>query len=621
VGGEGLVSRIPRAIALLTLLAGVVVSPLTAAESTDGVAEPVQPQGITCNTAPADKIGECVTRMLTDPHGSYSPFHVQTAAEKVPVRPADDDSTQDDGSWSVVANCTVNRYKVNPIHASVLRTGKVLMTAGSGFNQTNFTRKIFKAWLWNPATPGTCPKEIPMPRKDLFCSGHSQLSDGRVLFFGGNARYGVEKGPYYGGLRESYSFDPATERFTYTGPMSAARWYPNGPVNTAGNPVVVGGLDRSSKSVAVNEMFSASTRKWRKLPGRRAFPLYAGMMLRKNGQLCYTGTYFAGRAGVSPQCWSWTKNRSQPIGGLPYPDCRDQANSLLLFPAQAQKVMVVGGGCARGVTSTSATVNLNAARPRFVPGPTLDFAAMHSCATVLPDGSAFVAGGGDHNRNPRLAAARLPAGATEWETDASPAVGRMYHSTCLLLTSGAVITLGTNAGVGQVETRFELYRPWYMESDIERPRITGVLRTLRLGGTYQATYQGSRAVTGATLSRLPAVTHSTDPNQRVVQVGVTRAATGRVNLKLDRNPGILPPGYYMLSLKDSSGTPSASVVVRVVPKATARTTAATAGSGSHSVGAFTAVWPSRVGPNEACCNSNAACCNCPSGVCTSAGPP
>jgi hypothetical protein len=558
-------------VAVIAVVASVVDAPTADSARTvsSSVAAPlptVTQEAVTCNTVPAEELGACVSRMLTDPNGAYSPDHVYTAAEKQPVsEPRGPGDSAVAGSWSVVTNCKVAGYSVNAIHASLTKSGKVLITAGSGYNKAFFDKKIFKTWLWDPATPTTCPREIPMPAGvDLFCSGHAHLSDGRVLFFGGTGRYGAEEAKYTG-IREAYVFDDYTEEFTPTGLMNVARWYPNGPVNAAGDPVVVSGLDANGKLTSINETYSPDTGRWTNLPGRRIFPLYAGMVLRKNGTLCFSGSYWGGRVGSSPGCWNWGNNSWIRIPGLPLPDCRDQASTLMLYPAQSQKFMVIGGGCARGVTATTATVDLNAKSVRFTSGPSLRTPAMQSCATVLPDRSAFVAAGGDHNTKPRLLAARLPFGARAWQQVAAPKVPRMYHSTCVLLPDGSVVTMGTTAPQKAVETRLEVYKPWYLQPGVVRPRFTDVSPTLELGGLYPATYTGPAPVTSGTLTRLTSVTHTTDPNQRVVQVPVTQDGFGRVNLKVEANGAILPPGMYMLSLLDSGGIPSVSQIVHVVP--------------------------------------------------------
>ncbi|WP_157979699.1 galactose oxidase-like domain-containing protein [Kribbella monticola] len=568
--------------------------------------------GITCNTVSAGELGACISRMLTDPNGAYSPEHVYTAAEKQPVyapRQAAGVTAAEVGSWSVVGDCTVDGYKINPIHASLTRTGKVLMTAGSGYNKNFFDQKIFKTWIWDPTTPGTCPREIPMPNVDLFCSGHSHLPDGRVLFFGGTGHYATSD-LYYTGIRETYAFDDVTEKFTSAGLMNVARWYPNGPVNAVGNPVVVSGLDAAGKVTSTNETYHSTTNTWSKLPGTRIFPLYAGMVLRKNGTLCYSGTNMGGKAGASPGCWNWTNNAWYPIPGLLYPDCRDQASTLLLYPAQTQKFMVIGGGCPTGLTGTTATVDLNAAAHKFTNGPYLGFAAMHSCATVLPDKSAFVAGGADHNTRPVLRAARLPVGATAWQQVASPTVPRMYHSSCMLLLDGSVVTMGTTAMQGSVESRLEVYKPWYMQPGVSRPTITSVAPTLKLGGSYSVTFSGPASVTGAMLQRLTSLTHSSDPNQRAVDVPVTATANwNQKTLKIDANRGLIPPGLYMLSLRDWRNIPSKSVVVRIVENTTATAAGSTpTASALPATGGAPAAGPIPTPAATCCCTCGTGCC-------------
>jgi hypothetical protein len=325
-----------------------------------------------------------------------------------------------------------------------------------------------------------------------------------------------------------------------------------------------------------------------------------------------------GRAGTSPGCWNWTNNAWYPIPGLLYPDCRDQASTLMLYPAQAQKVMVIGGGCATGVTGSTSTVDLNAATHKFTTGSYIGFAAMHSCATILPDKSAFVAGGADHNKNPRLQAAVLQAGATTWQQVASPTVPRMYHSSCLLLPDGSVVTMGTTSAENAAETRFEVYKPWYMQpGSPTRPTITNVATTLKLGGTYSVSFSGPASVTGASLQRLTSVTHSSDPNQRSVDVPVVATANwGTKNLKIEANRGILPPGMYMLSLRDWRNIPSKAVVVRVVESTTViaagATPAAAAAGGSPATGPLPAAGASSVASAS---SAAADCCCCQGGCC------
>ncbi|MEV6940787.1 kelch motif-containing protein [Streptomyces sp. NPDC051172] len=93
------------------------------------------------------------------------------------------------GHWALAA--LPERYRLNSIHAILLHTGKVLLIAGSGNNVKHFNGGVFKSTLWDPAADTF--KKIDTPA-DLFCSGHTQLPDGKILIAGGTARYEVLEG-------------------------------------------------------------------------------------------------------------------------------------------------------------------------------------------------------------------------------------------------------------------------------------------------------------------------------------------------------------------------------------------------------------------------------------------
>jgi hypothetical protein len=95
----------------------------------------------------------------------------------------------DNGHWDIIE--FPPEYRQDTIHAALLRTGKVLLIAGSGNNQDNFNAKKFDTRIWDPVR-GTI-KKIPTP-KDLFCTGHTQLANGNLLIAGGTKRYEKLKG-------------------------------------------------------------------------------------------------------------------------------------------------------------------------------------------------------------------------------------------------------------------------------------------------------------------------------------------------------------------------------------------------------------------------------------------
>ncbi|MBB1252130.1 DUF1929 domain-containing protein [Streptomyces sp. OF3] len=88
------------------------------------------------------------------------------------------------GSWQLVD--VPPQYRTNAIHAALLHTGKVLLIAGSGNKQDRFDAGSFDTILWDPKDNSYTKVATP---EDLFCAGHTQLGDGKLLVAGGTARY------------------------------------------------------------------------------------------------------------------------------------------------------------------------------------------------------------------------------------------------------------------------------------------------------------------------------------------------------------------------------------------------------------------------------------------------
>ena len=69
------------------------------------------------------------------------------------------------------------------VHAALLNTGHVLLFSGATESPDRIAYPL-EARVWDPATRQIMPGVIPLP-EDLFCSGHTFLSDGRLLVIGG----------------------------------------------------------------------------------------------------------------------------------------------------------------------------------------------------------------------------------------------------------------------------------------------------------------------------------------------------------------------------------------------------------------------------------------------------
>src|SRR5262249_21453356 len=165
---------------------------------------------------------------------------------------------------------------------------------------------------------------------------------------------------------------------------------------------------------------------------------------------------------------------------------------------------------------------------------------------------------------PGLAAAPYRPGARSWTMMASPAVARMYHSSCMLLPDGGVLTTGSNVAPN-FEPGLEAFSPPYLYRG-RRPTINTAMGSLRRGVSYSISFSSEDgALREAILIRPAAVTHSSDPDQREIQVPVRVTSPGRVTLSLPANGNIRPIGYCVLVPRARQGRPPVARSVRLPP--------------------------------------------------------
>jgi hypothetical protein len=115
------------------------------------------------------------------------------------------------------------------------------------------------------------------------------------------------------------------------------------------------------------------------------------------------------------------------------------------------------------------------------------------------------------------------------------------------------MTTGDNPGNGSWNHNVSVYTPPYLFKG-PRPAITSLIDTeWTYGDTQRITVD--RPIAKAELIRPAAVTHSSDPNQRFVDLPLT-VDGNNVDLNVTSNPNVAPPGWYMLFAVDANGVPS-----------------------------------------------------------------
>src|SRR5262249_33753770 len=252
--------------------------------------------------------------------------------------------------------------------------------------------------------------------------------------------------------------------------------------------------------------------------------------------------------GVSPGKLDLTTNTITPITLPANFDLahRDQGGSVLLPPAQDQRVMIMGGG-GPNPTPTVNTVriaDLASATPAYVAANPMHHARIHLNEVLLPDRTVLVTGGAKISEQAHTAALEAeiyhpPTG--QWTLAAKALVPRMYHSVALLLPDGRVITAGSNPDRTDDELRLELYHPPYLFKG-PRPFIESAPGEVHYGNTIEIHTPQADDIKYVHLIRPMATTHSCDSEQRLVELKFSVSDFCKLRATIPREANIAPPG-------------------------------------------------------------------------------
>lgn len=479
------------------------------------------------------------------------------------------------GSWQLLSGTC----PINPISAALLRTGRVFFIAGSGNNPGNVNEPAGSV-VWDASTGFRSPRPVtPVDGAgfplDLFCVGHSFLADGRLMCVGGTDQYDPWRG-----LAAAVIFDPSTERWTKEASQpDGSRWYPTAMTLGDGRVFAMTGLDEYGGIDTYPEAYIPGTG-WRYFSGEDTgwayptskMPMYSHLFLMQDGRIFFSGAYFES-TGVTARILTLPASGTgqiieTPVGGLANPEYGDQAASVLLPPAQDQRVMIIGGGNSfYGQTTNRVNIiDLKVGNPSYAPAASLNFARMHACAVLLPNRTVFICNGsaaGEDVAQSTLAGEIYNPATNTWTITATASVARQYHSLALLLPDGRVLTAGGNSARAiSEERRLEIYSPPYISQT--RPVINSAPATVAYGATITIDTSQAGQIKWVNLIKPMAITHSMDTEQRIVNVPFTRVSgTNRLRATVTNQRNIAPPGYYMLSVTNNSNVPSVAKWIRL----------------------------------------------------------
>ena len=148
------------------------------------------------------------------------------------------------------------------VTAVLLHTGKVMFWSYDPVNYHNPKKgNDGVGFIWNPAT--RVGYNIPPP-ENIWCAGHTILSDGRVFISGGNLRYPDGNAPPgqqgWQGTLTNYTFNPIAEIFLRQPDMQRGRWYPTTTKLADNRVVITSGTDETGSNAITNvvEVFTPS---------------------------------------------------------------------------------------------------------------------------------------------------------------------------------------------------------------------------------------------------------------------------------------------------------------------------------------------------------------------------
>jgi hypothetical protein len=500
------------------------------------------------------------------------------------------------GLWSTLPQT----MPINPIHAALLHTGKILIVSGSG----NCPPTLAGCPPGPQYTQGAALLDLSnnttttMPTTwDMFCNGMSIMQDGRVLINGGTKGYGAlavvgtQGDTPFTGLPNASIFDPSSESFIDIAATAHGRWYPTLTELNDGTVMTTSGLN-DTDGTANNTTEIWNGQQWSaQIPGNPnitnfpgfQFPLYPRMHLLPTGHVFYSAPSSA-TLDFNPTSQNWTLVSWTIYPGLNDPNGERTYGTSVLLPLTPQnnyapKVMIMGGD--NPATNTTELIDLSAAgaqispacptfAPCWVPGPAMSQNRVEMEATLLPNGKMLVDAGSAQDEDATTASLTAeiydPVSNT-FSSAGSNAFPRLYHNVQLLLPDATVLLTGGNPAQGVFENHIEIYQPSYLfnadGTPATRPQsANNSPSSITYGQSFPLSTPDASTVSSVVLMKAGSVTHSFDMDQRYVGLSFT-SASGSLSVTAPSNSNIAPPGYYMLFLVNQAGTPSLASWVQV----------------------------------------------------------
>jgi hypothetical protein len=450
-------------------------------------------------------------------------------------------------------------WPVVPVHIASLNNGKIAVWDG-------FDAALNSERVWDPTTGVFDP--VPSGR-NLFCSGHVTLPDGRLFVAGGHIAADV-------GLKDTHIYNPTTRTWFRGTDMARGRWYPTATTLPDGRILVVSGDNITQNNVGqptpfrtqsqtLPEIYDVATNTWTPLPaGQRAMPLYPFMFVLPDGRVVDAGPDLQTRT-LNTSTGQWTNVATSTVDGH---------SAVMYRPGKILKSGTWADPDFVGIPASARaqTIDFNQPTPAWQDTGSMHHGRSYHTLTVLPDGKVLATGGMstsdgiDHSKAVYPAEMWDPDTAT-WTDMASNQVPREYHSSALLLQDGRVLLAGGGAFPpnAQDEKSAEIYSPPYLFKGA-RPTITTGPTSVKIGQHFTINTPDAASIDKVALVRMGSVTHNFDMDQRFQNLSFT-AGSGSLDVTGPGNINNAPPGWYYVFAVNTNGVPSKGWIVQIQPPA------------------------------------------------------
>ncbi len=468
-------------------------------------------------------------------------------------------------TWSAVT-----QLPFSPGSASVLPNGKVLFWSADSRNSFSSNNGSTYSALYDPLSDQAVERLVTETNHNMFCSGTTNLADGRVMVTGGS------------GANNSSIYNPVTNTWAASGALNIGRAYNANTILSDGSVFTLGGSWNGGLGGKHGEVWNPATGTWRRLSGVPIDPFetlvgnsgtswlrdaHSWLLPAGNGKVFHAGP---------GQRMHWIDPRgdgSVEDAGLRADDEFSILGNTVMF--DTGKILKVGGAVNNeGAISNSLSyvidVNAGVSVRKIAP---MSYARAFHNSVVLPNGQVVILGGQTVARafedsNAVMIPELFDPVTEKFSLLPAMAIPRNYHSVAVLLPDGRVLSSGGGLGVGDnnpsLHTDLQILSPPYLYaangSLAVRPVISAAPATVSYGQSMRVT---TDSLTSFSLVRVASTTHTVNNDQRRLSLSASTADGKSYTVEVPSNPGWALPGVYMLFAMNADGTPSVAKMITI----------------------------------------------------------